>query len=46
MKTFTRKEIQQHKLGLDVNEPKDYIDSYLIEGIKSGDPLFTDEGKV
>ena len=42
---FIKSEIQQHKKRLDVNESKDYIDAYLIEGIKSGDPLFADEGR-
>ena len=44
VRSFIKDEIQQHKARLDVNEPKDYIDSYLIEGIKSEDPLFADEG--
>lgn len=41
---FIRNEIQQHKAELDMNQPKDYIDTYLIEGLRTGDPLFADEG--
>ena len=43
--SFIKSEIRQHKAELDVDHAKDYIDSYLVEGVKTGDPLFKDEGK-
>ena len=46
VKTFVHNEIAQHKAVLDVDQPKDYIDSYLIEGLKTGDPIFKDEGEL
>lgn len=44
VQSFIDSEIRHHKAALDVDEPKDFIDSYLTEGVKTGDPLFADEG--
>ena len=43
--SFIKSEIRQHKAELDVDHAKDYIDSYLVEGVKTDDPLFKDEGR-
>ncbi|XP_040578821.1 cytochrome P450 18a1 [Lepeophtheirus salmonis] len=41
MKRFISKNIDEHKNNLEVNAPKDFIDFYLIEMLKSQDPYFS-----
>ncbi|XP_067946183.1 cytochrome P450 2C37-like [Watersipora subatra] len=43
---FIAKEIQEHKANLDVNEPKDYIDYSLAEGVKTGDEIYSNEEEI
>lgn len=38
---FFAAEIEKHKTSLDVENPKDYIDSFLAEAIKTGNPAYT-----
>ncbi|CAD0200803.1 unnamed protein product [Chrysodeixis includens] len=40
---FLRETIQQHQQTLDVNNPRDVIDAFLIEKVQSPDVSFTDE---
>ncbi|KAJ8713461.1 hypothetical protein PYW07_013831 [Mythimna separata] len=40
---FLRETIEQHQQSLDVNNPRDVIDAFLIEQIESKDQFFTDE---
>lgn len=43
---FFRSEVELHRKSLDINEPRDYIDTFLIEGIKNGNSLFSDEEEL
>jgi methyl farnesoate epoxidase/farnesoate epoxidase len=43
MRGHIRKEIKKHELDLDENNPRDFIDSYLIEIKKNTDPEFCEE---
>ncbi|KAJ8716133.1 hypothetical protein PYW08_013418 [Mythimna loreyi] len=40
---FLRETIEQHQQSIDVNNPRDVIDSFLIEKMECKDQFFTDE---
>ncbi|KAH9637223.1 hypothetical protein HF086_016245 [Spodoptera exigua] len=40
---FLRETIQEHQQNIDVNNPRDVIDAFLIEKIECKDQFFTDE---
>lgn len=38
-------EISQRKANLDIENPHDYIESFLAQGIKTGEACFNDDGE-